>query len=124
MRRLPPRARALTVVVIVTNVAGNALLSAGMKGAGSMLDAVLHPFVLLGVVLLTLWTLSRTALMSWADLSYVLPVTASGYILTAVVGAAFLGESVTLQRWGATLLIVAGIALAGTTQPKTTERPR
>ena len=124
MRRLPPRAQALTVVVILTNVAGNALLSAGMKGVGSIVDAALNPYVLLGVVLLILWTLSRTALLSWADLSYVLPVTAAGYILTAVVGAAILGETVSLQRWGATILICAGIALAGTTQPKTTEHSR
>ena len=30
------------------------------------------------------------ALLSWADLSYVLPVTAIGYVLVALVGRVFL----------------------------------
>lgn len=113
MKAFPLRAQLLTVVVVVTNVAGNALLSSGVKSGTLWL-------LLAGVVLLALWTVSRTTLMGWADLSFVLPVTAVGYVLTTAVGAWFLGESVTWGRWGATALIVLGTVLAGTTRPKTT----
>ena len=113
MRAFPLRAQLLTILVIVTNVAGNAFLSAGVKSSTVMPIA-------LGVALLALWTVSRTTLMSWADLSFVLPVTAAGYVLTTAVGAWFLNEHVTPARWAATGLIVIGTVLAGTTRPKTT----
>ena len=76
---MTPRAWLLTAFVVVSNVAGNLLLSMGMKGANAA-------FAVIGVALLILWTLSRMTLMSWADLSYILPVTAVGYILTALAG--------------------------------------
>lgn len=119
MRRLPVRARLLTLVVIVTNVAGNALLSAGMNSGGSVLAALLTPAALAGVALLIVWTLTRITLMSWADLSYILPVTASGYILTTAAAAILLREHVSLTRWIASALIFAGIVLAGATDPQT-----
>jgi uncharacterized membrane protein len=111
-RSLAAKARLLTVFVILSNVAGNLFLSFGMKGSGLV-------FLVLGVVLLTSWMVARTTLLSWADLSYVLPVTSIGYVLSAVAGVVFLGEHVPATRWAATLLIVAGTALAGSTAHKT-----
>jgi uncharacterized membrane protein len=108
----PTKARLLTVFVIVSNVAGNLFLSLGMKGSGLF-------FLALGAALLTAWMVARTTLLSWADLSYVLPVTSIGYVLSAVAGVVFLGEHVSATRWLATLLIVAGTALAGSTAYKT-----
>jgi drug/metabolite transporter (DMT)-like permease len=113
MTSFPLRAQFLTVLVILSNVAGNALLSAGVKKPSAL------P-LLTGVLLLAVWTVSRTTLMSWADLSFVLPVTAVGYVLTTAVGVWFLDEQVTLTRWAATGLIVLGTMLAGSTRPKTT----
>ena len=63
--------------------------------------------------------LSRMTLMSWADLSYILPMTAIGYVLSALAGKVFLAEHISLLRWSGTLLIVAGIALVGRTQAET-----
>jgi uncharacterized membrane protein len=71
-------------------------------------------------MLLILWLLSRMTLLGWADLSYVLPVTAMGYVLTALVGRYFLGEAISYQGWAGTILIVAGIVLVGMTQANTT----
>ena len=65
------------------------------------------------------WMISRMFLLSWADLSYVLPVTAFGYVLNAVLGRVFLGEQVTPARWAGTLLIMAGVVLVGLGNPKT-----
>jgi uncharacterized membrane protein len=119
----PPVARRtilLILIVILTNVAGNFFLSTGMKGsAASPLAALLNPYVAGGIVLLILWTLSRMALLSRADLSYVLPVTALGYVLNAIAGRYLLAESITVERWAGTVLIVIGAALAGSTKPST-----
>ena len=59
------------------------------------LAAIFSPWVMLGISLLILWLLSRMALLSWADLSYVLPVTSLGYVATALIGRFFLNEQIT-----------------------------
>ena len=115
MRRL-----VLTLLVVLSNVAGNGLLSLGVKNASGVTALLLNPLFLLGVGLLAFWTVSRTTLMGLADLSYVLPVTAFGYVLTTAVGAWLLGETVSPTRWAASVLIVLGTILAGSTEPKTT----
>lgn len=112
--RLPVKARVLTLVVILSNVLGNLALSLGMKTS-----SIFNPLVFVGVSLLILWMLSRMTLMSWADLSYVLPVTSLGYVLTVFAGKYFLGEHISGRRWAGTLLIVAGTVLVGLTSPST-----
>ena len=84
------------------------------------LHAMLNPFVAMGVVALILALLTRMALLSLADLSFVLPVTAVGYVIAVFLGKVFLHETVTRQRWLGTLLIFAGAALVGSTSRNTT----
>ena len=115
-----------TAIVVLTNVLGNFSLSWGMRSVGHLLtwsplryiQALLNPWVAMGVSLLILWLLSHMALLSWADLSYVLPVTAIGYVLVAIVGKLFLHEQVTGPRWAGIALIVLGVALVGRTAPR------
>jgi drug/metabolite transporter (DMT)-like permease len=102
-------------VVVLSNVFGNFFLKKGMPPElptpWSYITVLFQPWVALGVVLLILWMMSRMALLSWADLSYVLPVTAIGYVLVALVGHIFLAEQVPPKRWAGIALIVAGVAL-------------
>ena len=124
---MPLKTRVLTLVVIMTNVLGNLALSIGMKAQTALgvptlwvyAKAFFSPMVLLGVTLLIMWLLSRMALMSWADLSYILPVTAIGYVLTALAGKLFLAETITSRRWAGTLLIVLGTIFVSFTKPST-----
>ncbi len=81
--------------------------------------ALFDPMVAIGVGLLVLWLLTRMALMSWADLSFVVPMTALGYVLSAIFGHFFLNEQVSWKQWLGTLLIFAGTALVSTTQHRT-----
>jgi len=118
----------LTAFVVLTNVLGNFFLSWGMKHQTAHLGIspltyirlIFSPWVMLGTSLLILWLLSRMTLLGWADLSYVLPVTSIGYVLTAILGRYFFDEQVSWQRWLGTLLIVAGMILVGLTLPNTT----
>jgi len=127
--RLPWKTPAFAAIVILSNAFGNLSLTWGLRhGAGELtaspltfLRAIFTPWVSLGVVLLILWLLSKMLLLSWADLSYVLPVTAFGYALNALLGRLFLGEQVTPARWAGTLLIVAGMVLVGLGSPHTGE---
>jgi uncharacterized membrane protein len=118
---------ALVLVVVILNAVGNLSLAWGMKHlAGAVLfnplsyiKAMLDPFVALGIVLLILWLLTRMALLSWADLSFVLPLTGLGYILAAVFGNWFLNENVTPIHWLGTILVFVGTGLVGMTTQKT-----
>ena len=116
------KTRIFTAIVIASNALGNFALARGMHGrvTNSVLDylaAIFAPWVMLGISLLILWLLSRMALLSWADLSYVLPVTSLGYVASAVLGRFFLNEQITPERWAGTLLIVAGTILVGIGAP-------
>lgn len=112
-----------TALVVFSNVAGNAFLSWGMKRApvetALPIPEIFYPFlssfVWLGIALLIVWMLSRMTLLSWADLSFVVPVTSLGYVLNVAAGAFVLGEAVDGKRWLGALLIVAGSALTGFT---------
>jgi drug/metabolite transporter (DMT)-like permease len=84
------------------------------------LHAMFNPFVALGVAALILALLSRMALLSLADLSFVLPITAVGYVVAVFLGSVFLHETVTHQRWLGTMLIFGGAALVGTGSRNTT----
>jgi uncharacterized membrane protein len=129
-RRVGLKTCLLTAVVVLSNLLGNLSLSWGMKHTPEelspigLIKTVFTPWVLLGVGLLILWMLTRLTLLSWADLSFVLPITAIGYALTALVGRFLLAEDVSPLRWTGTLLIMAGTALVGTTYPKTTRDDR
>ncbi|NWF82699.1 MAG: EamA family transporter [Bryobacteraceae bacterium] len=110
----------LAATVVLLNTAGNFYLGLGMKRAPADMGALLsllQPWVLLGIALLVIWTLLRMKLLEWADLSFVLPVTAVGYVLNAITGAVFLHEQVSPLRWTGTALIMAGAILTGLTQP-------
>jgi len=82
--------------------------------------SLLDPAVGFGVILLIVALLARLALLSVADLSFVLPMTAVGYVLAALLGKVFLHEDVSSQRWLAVLLIFAGAALVSSTPQSTT----
>jgi uncharacterized membrane protein len=62
------------------------------------------------------------ALMSWADLSFALPLMAIGYVLAAVLGHFVLDENVNTAQWWGVILIFAGSALVGAT-PHQTHKP-
>jgi drug/metabolite transporter (DMT)-like permease len=112
------------VISILSNVAGNSALTYGMQLLGpigntpvDLIAALFHPWVALGVTMLIVWTFAHMALLSWADLSYVMPVTSIGYVVTAFSGKFFLGETVSPMRWAGIVLITAGVTLVGRTAP-------
>jgi drug/metabolite transporter (DMT)-like permease len=110
---------------------GNVLLSRGMKQVGEIVDfspiALLSIFlktftngsIWMGIASLLLFFVSYLLLLSWADLSYVLPASAIGYAIVALLGYLLLGESVSPIRWFGVLFICGGVALVSGTEPST-----
>jgi uncharacterized membrane protein len=127
--RLRWKTQAFAAIVILSNAFGNLSLTWGLRHGAeqltasplSFLRAIAGPWVSLGVCLLIVWLVSKMFLLSWADLTYVLPVTAFGYVLNALLGRLFLGEIVTPARWAGTLLIMAGVILVGLGNPHSEE---
>jgi drug/metabolite transporter (DMT)-like permease len=62
------------------------------------------------------------SLLSVADLSFILPVTAAGYVVTTFLGRVILHEQVSPERWAGAILISAGTALVASTPRRTSER--
>jgi drug/metabolite transporter (DMT)-like permease len=102
---------------------GETLLSSGMKkfGAVNLADPshwlalaallVKNPSIAAGVFFLAIFFFLYLAALSWADLSFVLPLTALSYLFAAFLAKYFLNEEVTWMRWMGTMVIVLGIAL-------------
>lgn len=96
---------------------GDALLKRGMNDFGPVdlhhvphvVTALANPWVLLGIVCLTAFFASYLTALSWADLSYVLPATALGYVVVTLLGKYFLHENVSPLRWLGVLLISCGV---------------
>ena len=117
----------LLFAVVLFNALGNLSLAWGMRHGSETvslnplgyLRAMLNPFVALGIALLILWLLTRMALLSWADLSFVLPLTGFAYVLAALFGKFFLNEVVAPGHWIGTILIFVGTAMIGTTDQNT-----
>lgn len=121
------RAYRLLALVLVLRPLGNVCLAWGMKHFPSVLSinpipyfrALMNPFVALGIAALVLGLLTRMALLSLADLSFVLPLTATGYVVSTLLGRFLLSEQVTSGRWLGTALIFIGATLVGATSEKT-----
>jgi drug/metabolite transporter (DMT)-like permease len=96
---------------------GDALLKRGMNDFGPVdlhhplhvVAALGNPWVLAGIACLIAFFSSYLNALSWADLSYVLPATALGYVLVTILGRTFLHENVSPARWLGVLLISCGV---------------
>ncbi len=123
--------RGLALAVVFFNVTGNYFLSVGMRSLGPLVSpapldyirALFHPLVMLGVVLLIGWLISQLSLLSWADLTFVLPITALAYVIAAVLGALVLHEHVSGWRWTGVALIGLGVFVVSHTKARTAPVP-
>lgn len=128
------KTRICLLIVVLANAVGNVLLSYGMRQVGSIASssplelalssvrAMANPYVLAGVAVLVVFLLTHMILLSWADLSYILPMTSAGYILVTLLSWWLLEENVKTLRWLGTALIVAGMVLVGGTPVSTTKK--
>lgn len=119
-------------LAILAQAIGNTCLSKGMKNIASMSSAedgfslmmILHamgdPTVWLGTFLLILFFVLFAAALSWADLSFVIPVISFGYIVNVALAHQFLDEPVSSMRWLGTGFIFLGVILVSQTGSRLT----
>ena len=119
----------LGLMVLASSV-GDIFLKQGMQRIEVQLDpaslgsafaqTVASGLIWLGIACLLASFVLYLMLLSWADYSYVMPVSSFGYAVVALLAVLVLGESVTLGRWAGVALICLGVGLVGRTEPRTT----
>jgi drug/metabolite transporter (DMT)-like permease len=80
-----------------------------------------NPWEIAGILLLMGFMACYLTALSWADLTFVLPATAVGYIIMAGLAKFFLHETITPKRWIGILLITAGVGFVAGGPSVTTE---
>jgi drug/metabolite transporter (DMT)-like permease len=88
----------------------------------SLVTAVFTPWIAAGIALLIGFFASYLTALSWADLTFVLPATALGNVIVALLSKFWLHEPVSLERWAGIVLITVGVGFVAQ-GPSLTERP-
>ena len=89
---------------------------------GTLIAAVFTPWVAAGITLLIGFFASYLTALSWADLTFVLPTTAFGNVIVALLARFWLHEPISIQRWAGIVLITVGVGFVAN-GPSRTERP-
>lgn len=119
-------------IAVLANSFGNLMLALGMDRmpafqhvafAHYLLGLLTNPFLIPGAAMSAVYTLAQISLFSWADLSFVIPCTASSYALTTMLGEFVLGEHVHWARWLGVILIMCGVVLVARTPVATRAHP-
>ena len=110
-------------IVVLSGTGGDIAATHAMKQIGEV--KTFAPRALLGVLrrilqsrwmwlaiaLMALAFFSLLALLSWAEVSFVVPATAANYIVGAFGAKLLLKERVSKTRWAGMLLVTVGVAL-------------
>ncbi|WP_267383638.1 EamA family transporter [Cyanobacterium sp. uoEpiScrs1] len=123
----------LLTCLAFTQVFGDILLSRGMKDFGifEFSNPLIIPhlityilsniWIILGIIVLIISLGLYLTAISDLDLSYVLPIHASSYVLNGIFAWLLLDEKISIMRWSSTLLIAFGVFLVGLSDSKTVQ---
>ncbi|HVC00410.1 MAG TPA: EamA family transporter [Candidatus Dormibacteraeota bacterium] len=113
----------LLAIVVLAGTAGEISVTRAMKRIGevhqfnprALLKVLGRAFRIgwmwLGLALLAMAFFSLLALLSWENVSFVVPLTALSYVVGALMAKLFLKEKVDRIRWMGVLLVVVGVVL-------------
>jgi uncharacterized membrane protein len=129
--KLKPSQYAVLIAIVFTASVGDSLLKRGMDQVGAvdlhhlglLWHALFNPYVDLGILLLIGFFACYTTALSWADLTFIAPATAFGYVVIALLGRFWLHEQLSPSRWLGILLIVCsvGFVAGGPSRTDSTE---
>lgn len=123
----------MILIMVLFGPLGNILLGRGMKKVGSAASwapaelphvfarIFSSGFIWLGVASLLTFFVAYMLILSWADFSYVQPASSVAYLVVALLGYLYLGESISPLHWVGIAVICLGVFVVGNTPPRTTE---
>ena len=115
------RTASFLLLLVLSGTAGDLSITRAMKQVGavedfrpstilrSLLRALEYASMWIGVGLHALAFGSFLALLSWADVSFVVPASALSYAVGVVGAKLFLRETITFSRWAGVLFISFGV---------------
>jgi len=129
--KLKPSQYAILAAVMLTASVGDTLLSHGMSQIGPvdlhhlglLFHALANPYIIAGIVLLIGFFASYMTALSWADLTFVMPATAFGYVVVALLSRFWLHEHLSIYRWSGILLIVCAVGFVAGGPSRTDHEP-
>jgi drug/metabolite transporter (DMT)-like permease len=117
------REAVLFFFIIVAGTAGELCVSRAMKSIGEIhdftpkslfnfiLQSLRLPWMLMGVALMAVGFFSLLALLSFQEVSFVVPVSALSYAAGALGAQAFLGERINRNRWLGIAVVCIGVTI-------------
>jgi drug/metabolite transporter (DMT)-like permease len=113
----------MIALVVLGSSVGDVFITKGMKEVGEISTLRLNELsriarriitnknFLTGIFFMALSFFSFLAVLSWADLSFVLPATSLSFVISTVGAKMFLRERISPVRWAGILLVCLGVAL-------------
>jgi len=110
-------------IIILAGSLGDVFIAKGMKRVGEISTLRLHELAvigksmvrnaafLLGILCLAISFCAFLAVLSWADLSFIVPATSLSFVVSTLGAKWLLKERINRLRWLGTLLVCAGVAL-------------
>jgi len=110
-------------LIIVSGTGGELCVSRAMRGMGELHDfsaksivdfvlrALRQPWMWVGVAMMAVGFFSLLAVLSFRDVSFVVPVSALSYAAGAFGAKAFLGERIGHNRWLGIAIVCVGVTI-------------
>jgi drug/metabolite transporter (DMT)-like permease len=109
--------------IVVSGTGGELCVSRAMKSIGEVHDfrpralvrfvfqAMRLPWMWIGIAMMAMGFFSLLAILSFREVSFVVPVSALSYVVGAVGAKLFLGERITTNRWLGIAIVAIGVTL-------------
>ena len=113
----------MIALVVLGGSIGDVFITKGMKQVGEIatLDArallriagqtLMNRWFLAGVFFMALSFFSFIAVLSWAELSLVLPATSVSFVITTIGAKFYLRERISVSRWAGIVLVCIGVTM-------------
>ena len=123
----------MILVMVLAGPVGNVFLGMGMKAASPLIfwppAQLLHSGlrvlatgpIWLGILSLITFFVAYMLVLSWADYSFVQPVSSVAYGVVALLGWQVLGEKVSALRWTGIAIICLGVFVVSRTGSQSTK---
>ena len=129
--RLTFQQYAILLTVVITASFGDTLLSRGMAQVGPvdihhltlLYHALFNLNIVAGIILLMGFFASYMTALSWADLTFVMPATAFGNVLIALLSRFWLHEHLSLSRWLGILMLTCAVGFVANSPARTEHSP-
>jgi drug/metabolite transporter (DMT)-like permease len=128
---LAPKQYLILLAVMLTASVGDSLLSRGMSQVGAvdmqhldlLIRAITNLNVVAGIILLIGFFASYMVALSWADLTFVMPATAFGNVMVALLSRYWLHEHLSVSRWFGILLLTCAVGFVANSPSRTEHSP-